>query len=617
MRVESLDKLENMKKYLKYIIISVPIIIVIIIILAIMNNDKYSKLEKAIVKEALLYIEKKQIVINKEQYLLLTDLNEFDGIEMCSKASGVILKQENGKLSAKAYLKCSDYESNVIKNKSSFINLNGEEVVILNKGEVFNDPLYEKKKECEVKVSGYVGTESGIYTLKYDILVNNKFKGSLERKVIISENDKTQTISGLTSTSEPKLELLGDETIILNVGSKYVEPGYKAYDYKDGKISRDVEVSDSKINTSKEGTYVITYKVKNSKGNEAKAYRTIKIVKFKGNIELTLNVTNEELAASTTIEYKVNNYDDTYSKLVLPNGSLGALEGTYLANYNGNYKFKIYDIYGNEFIKQINIDNLDNEAPSGTCVASVIGQATNILVNASDNKGISGYNYIIDSEESNFISSNSYTTSKNVKNVSVIVKDIVDNQTTLQCSISTNWDKKCFTQINIPKTYSHRLNGHQTQEMPFVNTKGQLSNKCEITVEGSNDIIIGGVNSAGAYYTPKNYGVAELTTTYKNCMCDGSTVTQATKFTIHEWGLKTLSVSGGTLTPSFNNMITNYTVYISSSPTTVKISATPNDFEGSVSGTGSITVSNGTTITITSKTRIGTKTKTRLYFVKK
>ena len=52
MRVESLDKLENMKTYLKDIIISIPIIIIIIIIIAILNNNKYSKLEKIIVKEA-------------------------------------------------------------------------------------------------------------------------------------------------------------------------------------------------------------------------------------------------------------------------------------------------------------------------------------------------------------------------------------------------------------------------------------------------------------------------------------------------------------------------------------------------------------------------------------
>lgn len=73
----------------------------------------------------------------------------------------------------------------------------------------------------------------------------------------------------------------------------------------------------------------------------------------------------------------------------------------------------------------------------------------------------------------------------------------------------------------------------------------------------------------------------------------------------------------GTLTPSFNNMTTNYTVYISSSPTTVRISATPNDSKGKVSGAGTFTVTNGTTVTVTSKTRISTTTSTRLHFVQK
>ena len=64
-------------------------------------------------------------------------------------------------------------------------------------------------------------------------------------------------------------------------------------------------------------------------------------------------------------------------------------------------------------------------------------------------------------------------------------------------------------------------------------------------------------------------------------------------------------------------MATSYTVYISSSPTTVRISATPNDSEGKVSGTGTFTVTNGTIVTVTSRTRIGTTTSTRLRFVQK
>ena len=72
----------------------------------------------------------------------------------------------------------------------------------------------------------------------------------------------------------PLLVLNGDSTIKLKVGESYVEKGATAKDDKDGDLTSKIEISGS-VNTSKAGTYTITYKVKDSQGNETTKVRTI------------------------------------------------------------------------------------------------------------------------------------------------------------------------------------------------------------------------------------------------------------------------------------------------------------------------------------------------------
>ena len=77
----------------------------------------------------------------------------------------------------------------------------------------------------------------------------------------------------------PKISIIGESTMTLNVGDSYTEKGATAKDDKDGDITSDIQISGS-VNTSKAGTYTITYKVKNSAGKETTKTRTI-VVKDK------------------------------------------------------------------------------------------------------------------------------------------------------------------------------------------------------------------------------------------------------------------------------------------------------------------------------------------------
>ena len=76
----------------------------------------------------------------------------------------------------------------------------------------------------------------------------------------------------------PELNLEGKTTITLKLGDPYEEPGYTAMDNCDGDITEQVVVTGT-VDTSKTGTYTITYSVKDAYENEATATRTVKVKK--------------------------------------------------------------------------------------------------------------------------------------------------------------------------------------------------------------------------------------------------------------------------------------------------------------------------------------------------
>lgn len=80
----------------------------------------------------------------------------------------------------------------------------------------------------------------------------------------------------------PKIELNGDDVITLNQGDQYKELGVKSVvDNTDGKVNpKDVKIDSSKVNTNKNGTYEVLYKIRDSFNNETIKIRTIKVVQI-------------------------------------------------------------------------------------------------------------------------------------------------------------------------------------------------------------------------------------------------------------------------------------------------------------------------------------------------
>ena len=499
------DRFENVKQYLKYLILIIPLIIVIVILKS-CGND-FNNLEKKVIEITLNYIKNNNIAIVGEQYIELSNLGEIEGTEICSKASGAIVSNANGKIKVQPYLKCGDYESKIVKNKEKYAVLNGDAVIVLNLGEVFNDPLYYLKKDARVVVSGLVRNSPGVYTINYFVYVKDKLKETLVRKVIVSKNDKTLTISGIKDLERPNITLLGDKEIVLAIGQKYVEPGYLAVDYKDGKITRKVKVDPSKISTAKAGNYTITYSVTNSRGQNAVTARKIRVVQLKANLNISLTSTSSEIDNSAILNIKVEG--EGFEKIILPNGTPKYVdEYSYKVTSNGSYLFQIYDEYGNKTVKEIYINNLDDIPPVGTCEAILNFSTTKVTVSAADNKGISGYSYILDGVKSEYMSTNLYKVNKPTTSVSVRIKDIAGNETEpIQCKII---DRRNSTD---PAGITQTLSGKPKLERPIAEALAKRG----YSVEDLNQCIYKRVEEAGP---GTRYGVVAAAYGLLDCMLD-------------------------------------------------------------------------------------------------
>ena len=121
-------------------------------------------------------------------------------------------------------------------------------------------------------------------TDNYDGDISDKIKIEQKDNEVIytvkdSSNNKTKKIRKLTydDKTKPTLSLKGSQNIEITVGSYYKDPGVTAIDNCDGDISNKV-ITSGRVDTSKIGTYTLTYSVLDSKNNQASITRTIKVI---------------------------------------------------------------------------------------------------------------------------------------------------------------------------------------------------------------------------------------------------------------------------------------------------------------------------------------------------
>lgn len=81
----------------------------------------------------------------------------------------------------------------------------------------------------------------------------------------------------------PIITLIGSTTVNLIVGENFVDPGATANDDEDGDITADIIVGGDEVDTTKSGTYIITYNVNDSQGAAAdEVVRTVIVAESSG-----------------------------------------------------------------------------------------------------------------------------------------------------------------------------------------------------------------------------------------------------------------------------------------------------------------------------------------------
>ena len=150
------------------------------------------------------------------------------------------------------------------------IQLIGDKKIVLNYGDEYNESGYlgkllKKDITQDIKITNTIKEQIG----KYKVIYSYKF---------LFYNIKQTRIVEVKDIKGPKIELT-DGTIYEVIENEiYLEPGFIAFDNKDGDVTNKVEVNGT-VDTTKLGEYKIKYKVTDSNNNQTNVTRTVKVVK--------------------------------------------------------------------------------------------------------------------------------------------------------------------------------------------------------------------------------------------------------------------------------------------------------------------------------------------------
>ena len=163
---------------------------------------------------------------------------------------------------------------NVIDTTPPQITLLGEETLTLECGTTFTDPGVTANDICDGDLStsitktGTVDTSSpGQYTINYNLIDSS---ANYAQQVVRTVN--------VVDTTPPQITLLGEETLTLECGTTFTDPGVTANDICDGDLSTSITKTGT-VNTNAPGQYTINYNVFDSSANYAQqVVRTVNVV---------------------------------------------------------------------------------------------------------------------------------------------------------------------------------------------------------------------------------------------------------------------------------------------------------------------------------------------------
>lgn len=220
-----------------------------------------------------------------------------------------------------------------------------------------------------------------------DLTSSVKVKKGLNRIVYTvrdSSNNEKKVVRIIDNKDDiyPELKLEGQFVYNLELNRKYIEPGFTANDNCDLDLTNKVEVSGF-VDSSKEGTYILTYSVSDSSGNVTKKDRVVNVKKninkddsFTGLIYLTfdggpsrtittkiLDLLEEKKVHAT---FFITNKDEELNDIIKKISDTGNTIG--LQSYSNSYKI-VYSSIDDYFD---DLEKLSNKVEQITGVKSYI-----------------------------------------------------------------------------------------------------------------------------------------------------------------------------------------------------------------------------------------------------
>lgn len=153
----------------------------------------------------------------------------------------------------------------VVDEEKPKLTLNGEKETYYCPNTKYKDEGAKAKDNYDGDLTKKIKKTKEEGKIIYTVMDSSKNKATKTRKLI--EGDKTV----------PEIALNGSDTIQIYAGDKFNDPGVKATDNCDGDITAKV-VTSGAVDSSKLGTYTITYSVIDNKNNKAEKTRNVKVV---------------------------------------------------------------------------------------------------------------------------------------------------------------------------------------------------------------------------------------------------------------------------------------------------------------------------------------------------
>lgn len=321
-------------------------------------------------------------------------------------------------------------------NKIEKLVLFGNKEIVLEEGDNYVEPGYYavtksgevKQREVEVTPNKIDTSKVGTYYINYVI------EDKIEKRtiVIVPREEKNEPVD------EPKesilsLNLKGESMMVLIVGERYLEPGYDAFDTRDGDLSDKVLVS-GVVNTGIANTYKINYTVTNSLGNVETKTRTIIVRDSIVDLNISGNATSY---TNKNVNLIITASGNNFSYVKYPNGVVSKNKNsTYSIEKNGTYTFLVYDNNLKYISKQVVVDKIDKTGPTGSCSATVSNGKTIYNVTSSDKEsGINHYVFYGNSKELKNQTGPIFNYSSEITSGYVYVFDNANNSSKIDCNI--------------------------------------------------------------------------------------------------------------------------------------------------------------------------------------